>query len=249
MNIFYRILILVGVAAVVAACGGNDDTSNEDVDPQALLEQAATELDNTDSFEIVLGTDGAPVTLNAGNVGLDIPITLEGAEGAFVRPDALGGTVKVLLEDIAADVDIAIIGDDQYINQTLITFGNWQLMTFLDDFNPETLLSGDDSIQAALRAFENITYEGQTDLDGLSVHHVRGEVAAAKVDAVTVGLIGTDTGTIVVDAYIRTNDNRLEQLVVNEPASDTNSGAVTWTIGLYNYNGDYEVTRPKVGAE
>jgi hypothetical protein len=89
---------------------------------------------------------------------------------------------------------------------------------------------------------------GEADLDGLTVHHLRGPVEAARVKAVTVDLIGTETGTVQADIFIRADNGRLEQLVLEEPINpeiDPERPSI-WAIGIYNYGADVTITRPDV---
>jgi hypothetical protein len=173
---------------------------------------------------------------------LDAQISLVGAQGDFVRPDQLGGIVEVAIDDVSTEVAMIVIGPDQYLKHPLITLNQWQAITFSQGFNAASLTEGEDSIANALRAIQNVEYLGKTDLDGLEMHHIKGQIDAAQVSAVTVGLIGLE-GTIQIEAYIRTQDTQLEQLVLIEPVGDQTT---TWTIGLYGYNGQYQIERPPV---
>jgi hypothetical protein len=156
--------------------------------------------------------------------------------------------VSVLLDDVTAEIDVIAVDQDQYLLHPVITLGKWEAIVFSENFNPRTLGEGEDSIAAALRSLEGIEYLGTEDLEGVEVHHIRGQVDAVRVDAVTVSLIGTTTGKIKVDVYIRVRDGLLERLVLEEPINpviDPNQPTL-WTIGIYDYNGDYTVTRPEV---
>ena len=238
------LILLLGLAA----CNGDDDATDETVDSAALLETAAQQLDDTNAFELVLEASGAPVFLNADAIGLDTPIQFRRAEGSVVRPDGMQASVTVLIEDAAAEIDVIVVAEDQYLFHPLLTLGNWQAITFSDDFNPATLLTGEESIATALRSVQEVSYIGEADLDGLTAHHLRGQVEASQVKAVTVGLIGTETGSVTADIFIRKDNGRLEQLVLEEPINpdiDSEKPSV-WAIGVYNYGADVTVTRPEI---
>ena len=243
--VWMMILVLV-----LAACNGDDDDEGSDgeVDPTALLEDAAQQLDDTDAFEIVLEVSGAPVFFDADAIGLDTPIQFRRAEGFVARPDALQANVTVLIEDSAVEIEVIAVAEDQYLFHPALTFGQWQAITFSPDFNPETLLEGEQSIAEALRTVQEVTYVGEADLDGLTVHHLQGQVEASQVKAVTVGLIGTETGNVQTDIFIRQDNGRLEQLVLEEPINpniDPERPAV-WAIGVYDYGADVTITRPEI---
>jgi hypothetical protein len=243
-------LIFLILLLLLAACNGEEATNSAaQTDPNQLIATAAKKLDEAKTFQISLQVSGAPVALDSAPIGMDIPITVKGAEGVYVKPDAMQAKVSVLLDDVTAEIDVIAVDQDQYLQHPLITLGKWEAIIFSENFNPRTLGEGEDSIAAALRSLEGVEYIGKEDLEGVEVHHLRGQVDASRVDAVTVSLIGTTSGKIKVDAYIRVRDGLLERLVLEEPinpAIDPNQ-PTTWTIGIYDYNGDYTVTRPEVG--
>jgi hypothetical protein len=242
------VLGALALSAFLLACGGGGESDSAAVDPASLISTAAQKLDEANSFQLALAVSGAPATLDANAIGTDLILTLQRAEGVFVRPDGLQGKVTVKIEDAAAEVEMAAIGDDQYLRHVLLTGGTWQALTFSPDFNPANLVTGEASIAAALRAAQNVTLVGEEDLDGLPVYHLKGQVEAARVESVTVGLIGTATGLIQVDFYIRQRDGLLERLDLTEPIAEGQTEATRWTIGLYEYNGEFTVNRPKVGS-
>lgn len=241
-----KIVTLLALILLLAACGGDDeDESNDVAPPEELIAAAATAIDDASAFQISIAATGSPVALNAETIGLDVPITFQRAEGAFVAPDSLGGDVTILIEDVTAEVDMIVVGPDQYLNHPLITLGNWRQITFSETFDASNLVVSENSIASALNEMSAIEYIGEEDLDGLPMHHIRGVVASERVSAVTVGLIG-DEGEVALDLFIRTSDGLLEQLVITEEETDRADGAVEWTIGLFDYNGDYQIDRPEV---
>jgi hypothetical protein len=241
LKIWILILLLI-----LAACNGDDEA--ESLDPAAILESAAQQLDDAESFELTLEVSGAPVHLNAEAIGLDTPIQLRRAEGFVARPDGLQANVTVLIEDSAVEIEVIAVADDQYLFHPILTLGRWQAITFSPDFNPASLVDGDQSIANALRSAAEVTDMGEADLDGLTVYHLHGQVEAAQVKAVTVGLIGTETGSVEADFFIRQDNGRLEQLVLVEPINPEidPDEASTWAIGLYNYGTDVTVTAPEI---
>jgi hypothetical protein len=255
-----RLLVLLLVLSLfLAACGGDDDENNENesnggdatsaaVDTAALIENAAQQLESAESFQLELEATGAPVLLNSETIGLEIPVAFQRAAGVFVAPNSIQAKVGILLEDVVTEVDMVTVGAEQFLKHNFITANEWRAMQFSPTFSPDTLISGDQSIPAALRTLESVEYIEETELDGVEVHHIRAQVDAAKVSAVTVGLIGTTEGKITANVYIRSDTGRLERLVLEEPINpeiDPENPTV-WTIALYDYNGDYTITKPEV---
>lgn len=242
-------LWIVGLSLLLllTACGDSDEDKDDtvSVDANQLVTQAAQTLDETQSFQLSLKVAGAPVTFNADQVNLDAQISLVGAEGNFVRPNQLGGTVQIAIDDVSTEVAMVVIGPDQYLKHPLITLNQWQQITFSQGFDATSLAEGDNNLASALRSIQNLEYVGKTEVDGLEMYHIKGQVDASKASAVTVGLIGVE-GTIQLEAFIRTDNNQLEQLILVEPIGDQTT---TWTIGLYGYNGEYTIERPVTEPE
>ncbi|HLA43737.1 MAG TPA: LppX_LprAFG lipoprotein [Aggregatilineales bacterium] len=248
-----RHALFILLLLLLTACNRDDkndsDNDNASVDTAALIEAAAQKIDDASAFQLELVVNGAPVFLDGAAIDLDVPVTFQRAEGVFVAPDSLGGEVTILLEDdVTAEVKLIAIGEDQYLQHPLITFNQWEAITFSPNFNPATLVEGDESIPAALRTMSAVEYVGVEDIDGINMHHIRGEVEVSRVSAVTVGLIGTTEGVVKGDIYIRERDGLLERMILEEPINpeiDPDQPSI-WTIGLYDYNGDYTVTRPDI---
>ncbi|NJL93205.1 MAG: LppX_LprAFG lipoprotein [Anaerolineae bacterium] len=242
------LILLIGLGFLLTACLiGDDDENNGDAppDPAALMATAAQEIDDTASFELLLAIEGAPILLDVSSVGFEEPLTLERAEAAFEKPDRVRATVRIGIEDVVTDMELIAIGEEQYIRHPLITFNRWMNATVVQGFQPSALVSEEQGIAHALRSVENVRYVGEEDLDGVTVHHLQGEVDAAEVQAVTFGLITSTTGVLQADVFIRTRDGRLEQLLLVEPDADPAS-STTWTIGLYGYGGDFGISAPEV---
>ncbi len=244
----HRLVVLLGaLALILVACGEDDgpDADNDAVDVDALIETAAAELESTRAFEIVLEAEGAPVLLSTDVLeDFDLPVEFRRAQGVYVAPDRLGGVVTLRIQDASTDADVVVIDDDQYVRHILITLNNWQALIFSEGFNPRNLTAGEQSIPAALRDIQNAEYLGREELDGLEMHHIRGEVAAVQVSAATVGLIGTEEGLIEAELFIRPSDGRLEQLRLQEPPLSEGADATQWTVGFFSYGEDFTVNRP-----
>jgi hypothetical protein len=238
--------IVLLLVLVLAACNGNgNDDESEDADPQELMNEAAQQIDDAETFQIQLKVEGAPVSLNAESIGVAMDLNFKSAVADFVSPDRLGGNVEVQLEDSVVDFVVRVIGEEQYVQLPSLLGGGWQNVRFLSDFNPSQLV-GDAGIAAALRSVQNVELVGEEELDGLPVYHLRGTIEAGLVRAVTVGLIGTEEGSLPIDLYIRRRDNRLETFRIVEPAAEEGGDTTTWTISLYDYNEDMSVEVPDI---
>jgi hypothetical protein len=204
------------------------------------------QLEAAQSFELTLAVSGAPVLLDAESAGMDLSIGVVGAEGYVTRPNGVQAVVNVQIEDVQTQVNIIALGGEQFTKHILLTGNRWQALAFSENFNAQGLLSGDTSLTAALASISNLEYVGQTEVDGVQMYHLRGQVEAARVKNVTVGLVRAEEGLLAVDLYLRTRDQRLERLVIEEPVLPDQ--ATTWTLGFYNYDGDHaKIVPPELG--
>ena len=242
-------LLFCLLSMLLAACngdeGGGDGEETTSTDPKELIDQSAQKLQDTTSFQLLLEAAGTPVIINLGGIGMeDTELSFQRAEGTFVAPDKMQADVTVTLDDVSTNVNVIAIGADQYINHQLLTLGQWKQQTFAE-FNPGDLVSADKGIANAVRSLQNPEYVGEDDLDGIEVHHIKGQIDASLVRSITVGLIGTETGNLQADLYIRQQDGLLERLIITEPIEGAEEPTI-WTIGLYGYNDEYTVNAPEV---
>jgi len=239
-----RIGIIAVLMLLLAACNGEKAPPPTDIDPVAEVANAAQQVEQAKSFQMVVELSGTPVTFDASTFGLqDVVITLNRAEATYVAPEKIQGVVVLALDDLVAEVNMIAIDGDQFLNHQIITFGRWQEQILSPDFNPRSLGSGDDSIASALRAVQNLTYVGEETIDGTAVNHFSAQIPAERVKAVTVGLIGTDSGNVGAAIYLNKRDGSLRRLVIEEP---TAPAPTIWTISFYEYNGNFSIERPEV---
>lgn len=246
-----KLSIAVGCLVLMTGmvgCNDNDDDKTETpADPAALMQEAAAQIDQAQSFRLLLEQEGPPTVIKN---DLDLAVTFNSADAIFVQPDRVRAKVSVSIEALTQEVQIIAVSENQYVNNRFLTNDQWLLMTFAHDFSPIDLQSADQGIGNALRSAQDVQLVGEEELDGVPVYHLRAVVEANKVRSVTVGLIGSREGTTEIDVYIRTRDKNLAQIKLNEPAlPDAELQDPTiWTISFAGY-GNYtteEITEPEV---
>jgi hypothetical protein len=240
--LFMSMLLVVGIVA----CGNGDDKEEDTpADPAALMRETATNIDQAQSFRLLLDQEGQPTIIEN---ELDIEVSFNNADAIFVQPDRVRAKVSVSIEALTQDLQIIAVSENQYVNNRFLTNDQWQAMTFAHDFSPADLQSADQGIGNALRSAQNVELVGEEELDGVPVYHLKAIVEANLVRSLTVGLIGTREGTVEIDIYIRTRDKNLAQINLNEPPDAESQESTIWTIsfaGYGNYNAD-EITEPEV---
>ncbi len=236
-------LLMIILAVGLAACGNDAEIP---VEPQELVNKAATSVDEAKSFRLVLEQSGPPTVLIA-EISPDLIFQLElnRAEAHVVSPDKMGGTVSVSIEAVTQEIEISVISERQYVKNAILTGGGWLPLTFAPDFMPQDLQSVENGIGAALRSVENLELVGREDIaGGIPVYHLRGTVPATKIRSVTVGLILVNEGNVDIDLYIRRDStNRLARIVIKEPIESSEDMRI-WTIDFNLYNQQFDIVDP-----
>lgn len=243
----YWLSLLIILAAVLVGCNGNDDDEDDTPpDAQTLITEAAQNLDQAQSFRLLLRQEGAPTEIEVGLPDeLSLVIVFQNAEAFFVSPDRIQATVSVGISDATQEINIVVVEDRQYVNHGLLTGGEWQQLRFAQGFEASDLQSPDNGIGAALMSMTNLEYVGTAEVSGgIETYHLRGTVDANKIRSVTVGLMATEEGDIGMDVYVRRQGTRrVARLELDEPTAD---GEVKhWVIEFDRYDNVPEIQEPE----
>jgi hypothetical protein len=222
---------------VLAGCSGNDDDNDDGElpEPQPLLEEAAEHFEQATAFQMQLRQNGDPTLITE---ALGVAITFDRAQAVFVAPDRLSALVNVAIDALTQEVEVVVVGDAQYAKNRFLTTGQWQEFVFAKGFDGGDVQSNENGIGNALRDIQDLEMVGRDEIDSIEVFHLTGNVDARKVRSVTVGLIGTRTGTIPIEVFVRTRDSFLARIILTEPSHDENSEATVWTVDFSGYNRD-----------
>ena len=229
--------LLLILVLILAACGGS---SEPPPDPLPLINEAAGYIQTASTFAVTIERSGAPVYIDTNGL-----INFLRATGWYVAPDRVQARVRVLVGGIAGDIDVIAIGTDQYYRHPILTGGQWLNAEFSPGFNAENLVRSESGLGRAMSALQNVEMVGQEDIDGTAMWHIKGTAVGSEVAALTIGLIPAQAD-VLVDLYIRVDDHHAERMVLVQPdtVSDTEPVPSTWTVEVYDYNGDYTITAP-----
>lgn len=231
-------LVALGTLMLIAGCGGGQPTPTPE--PSALLEEAAQYIREAQSFAVTIERTGAPVYIDSAGL-----INFLRATGSYVAPDRVQARVRVLFSGVASDIDVIAIGDDQYYRHRVLTGGQWINAEFSPGFNAEYLVRSESGLSRAMGALNNIELTGVQDVNGVPMWHLTGTAVGSEVAALTFGLIPAQED-VLVDIYIRVDDGHAERMIIVQPgtASPKEPDPSTWTVEIYDYNGQYSIDAP-----
>lgn len=223
----------------MAACGPQTADLPE---PLAVLNAAADNIHAAESFRIEVIREGAPYFIETDVT--DDALLFNRATINYVAPDALEGQVRARLLGVPFNLNILARGDLQWVQ---LPGAPWtDQLYFAPGFNPQDLIAEESGFQAALNALIDIEMVGQERLeDGTTVYHLTGQAEGPAVSDLVVGLIEADE-EVLVDAYIRVEDNMPVRLVLTMPntVSETEPDPTQWVVDVYDFNAEITITDP-----
>jgi hypothetical protein len=235
-----HLLWIALLAALLAACTGTP--TEEPVDPIELVNQSATNIQDTDTFRMSVERTGAPYFVETDLGRVDF----RRAVAQYVAPDILQATVRLIAGGLPADVDVFSRGDEQWYRHVILTANLWFNAPFAVGFNPRKLIAEDTGFQMALHSLINLTYAGRQSLeDGTDVHHLRGTANGQDISALMANLIETE-GVVLVDVFIDAVQLLPVRFVIVQPdtASEGEPTPTTWTVDVYDVNSEPELDAP-----
>ncbi len=243
-GIFLLILIFI-----LAGCGGNNaaQPTAASTDPADLVKQAAANARTLKAMKLSIERTGADYIFQSslGNVAF------EHLEGQYVAPDAIQATARVMLGKLPLDVDVFAKGTAQWVRGVFSNM-QWQYQAFAPDFNPQTLISQENSgLQVAMASLKDVKLVGDDQLDdGTPVYHLTATASGSDVSALVANLLQM-TGQVQVDIYVDKAKTLPDKIVVVEPdtVTDTAKDPTTWTIEIYDFDVTATLTVPEATAE
>ncbi len=243
-----KLLLVLALAVLLAACGGDDITPEPTPDPQTLLAEGITQLQDATSFKYEVDVSGYRV--NVPIAGLDLPegtgVSFKYASGTFQVPDRLSAHVQFRLGVLSSTAELIALGGTQYFRGELITGNRWLQGEFLPAFLPSSLVAQPGGVPHTLSTIRDLALVGRKDLDGLSAYQVRGRVEAGRVFSLTLGLSRATAGLLDIDVFIHTQNRRVVRISLVEPPPEwaADSEPTTWQINISEYNAPVSITAP-----
>lgn len=248
-----RLLVMMALAALalLAGCAGNaSSTPTAATDPLTLVMAAADNIREADTFRLSVTQTGPDYGMMT-DYG---SVVFRSATGQYVAPREMQANVRVLAAGLPIQIDVFSRGADQWY-RAIWTGNQWLNQPFQAGFNPETLISADAGLQAALGALLELNYAGEKELDsGAQVHHVTATANGPDVTALLGGLI-EPVGEVSVDVYIDRQTRQPVRFTIQEfnspyaatPEVGEEAQPIIWTIDIYDINAPAALDVPQAG--
>jgi LppX_LprAFG lipoprotein len=240
-------IFLLIVVWVLAGCGGDATPQDAVPSPVDMVKQAAAKVRSVDTLKMTIERSGAAYIFQA-EMGT---VTFNRLEGQYVAPDTIQAKARVMLGKLPLDVDVFAKGTDQWI-RGIFSNMEWQKTDFATGFNPQTLISQENSgLQTAMASLKDLKLAGEESLeDGTAVYHLTASAAGENVSALVAGLLQM-TGQVQVDLYIDKAKLLPLKFVVVQPdtVTETEKDPTTWTIEIYDFNVAATLDAPEATAE
>ncbi|HZI96000.1 MAG TPA: LppX_LprAFG lipoprotein [Actinomycetales bacterium] len=230
-----RALVVPAVVLALVAAGCSDGrTEPEAEDPQAVLAQAKSVLDEATSVHVVVTSEGVP----PGATGL------RAAEGVAARPAAFDGELEVSVGGSLVTVGVISIDGTVYAKTP---FGPDYAPTDPAQFglsDPAELLDDETGVSSLLPASTDVRFGSEARVDGEVVREISAEIPGDVVEAV---LTSADPATPVQAVFsIATETGELRGAELTGPFFDEGTDS-TYTIVLDGYGEPADISAPTTG--
>jgi lipoprotein LprG len=236
MHHLRAIAALVATLLLLAACtpGGPVATPTPTPTPAELAASIGRATAQATSLGFDVTVAGPPVYTDSSRL-----FALTAMDGAVKRPDGVLATLKLQSAAGLTEVRTVSTGGRQYLTNPLTRA--WQCVEPGQLFDPATLFEPGQGFEALLQdGLQNVTLVGEEQLGGRANIHLRGTLDAARLQAISGGLLGA--GPVQTDVWADKQTLRASRLtLVDTPAGGE---PVTWTLTFDGYDEPVDVRAP-----
>lgn len=224
---------LVVLTLVLAACSGGGPEAEAE-DPQAVLAEAKTVLDEASSVHVVVTSEGVPPGVTG----------LRAAEGTAARPAAFEGELEVSVAGSLVTVGVISVDGTLYAKTP---FGPDYAATDPAQFglsDPADLLDPQSGVSSLLPAAVDARLGQEARVDGEVVREISAEIPGDVVETV---LTSADPATPVRAVFsIATSSGELRGAELTGPFFDKEIDS-TYSIVLDRYGEPADISAPTTG--
>jgi hypothetical protein len=229
----------LGTVLVVIFFSSCSFFSPDDLPSQTIVDNSVSYMQSLDGFSFKLERSGAPVYVDPTGI-----VTFRQAEGSFVSPDKVAGTVKVIAPAIVAEVDIIGIGEKEW--ETNIFTGEWFVVPLEYAFKPAVLFDPSSGMQPALAEhLENITLIDVSEIEelpGLQLYHISATMDGIYVSELTYTLI--DPQPLDIELWIEPGIFALHRMTIVDPSDEEATEPTYWQLDFWDFDKVIEIRPP-----
>lgn len=199
--------------------------------PQDWLNASIEAWNTTESFHFVLALENRAIPIDpSGN------LAFSQAEGDVVAPDKFQAStvVKTVLGNI--EVAFIAIGEDEWLTNPLNK--EWEKAPVSSPFQVADLFGSEQGIAQKVKGAIGLERDADETVDGVQTVHLRGNLSGEVLADFAPEL--AEQKQVKMDLWINQSDNRIQKLVITEPAIDGISPIWTFTFTQYNEVPDIE---------
>jgi len=166
---FRALLIVLGPALVLAACGGSTDAGVvEEVSPAEVLAQAADRMAELQGFAFTLEHENGFTSIMQG-------LAMERAEGRVAGGESMRADVTARAGPMAVKLGVVILPEESWITNPLT--GAWQRdqLSIAQIFDPAT------GVPALIRDLIEPTLVGTETIGGAEVRRIDAQIASESI--------------------------------------------------------------------
>jgi hypothetical protein len=229
----FSFLVLFTLLLLLAACGDNNTSVP---DAHQLISKAQAAIKAVTAYHFKLTTDHS---------GTGATLTILKAEGDIAVPDKLKANATALILGGIAQVQIIVIGDQQYISDPITQ--QWHTTTGLID--PRTLSDPQMGVAAILGHIQNPSTASDTSVsvDGTPCWNVNGKLDPTYLSGITLG--SAPPGTLDSVTTCIGKSNNLPYLIrIMGIAATGDTAATTRTFTLSMFGESISIMPPPVGT-
>ncbi len=225
------ILLLVSLPGCVRA-------TPEPLAPEEILDLAIDRTASLRGFAFLLVRDGSRAYLDPFGT-----IALGRIEGAFVAPDKVQATVRVITPGMITEFDIISLASEQWF--TNLVTGEWEILPPEWGLYPATLFEPETGMVSVLREdVSNLALQGVVEIEempGRDLYHLSADLNGENLYYVSYGLIASQS--MQVQLWIDPSTFDIHRIMLTEPMPEEVEPRI-WTLDFWNFDQVIEIVPP-----
>jgi hypothetical protein len=213
---------------ITVSCG-EDQPGTAAVDAEALTADAAAAMATITSTAFTMERSGAPIEISG--------MVFDTARGEYAAPDAARALLEMTVGDLSLELGTIAVGDRVWLTNPLT--GSWEELAVGTGFNPAVVF--DPQVGWVPLLTEDLSDPTWLRSEA-EVHVIRAEIAAARVEQLTAGLVAAQP--VEADLHIDADSSRIVRVEFSTEGSD---GVSQWVIEMGDFDAPVTVEPPATG--